>query len=132
MDGLDAPNIVREGFVSDERKLELLRGCEALVLPSIFESLSLVMLEAWAERRPVIVDGGCAVTAGHIHRSGGGETYADSAEFSASLARMLADAKRRGAQAASGRRYVEERYRWTEVEDRMLSLVERVRASATG
>lgn len=44
-----------EGYVSDERKKELLRKTSALVLPSVWEGFGIVLLEAWGFRKPVIV-----------------------------------------------------------------------------
>jgi glycosyltransferase involved in cell wall biosynthesis len=44
-----------KGYVSHEEKLYYLSKCRALVLPSIFEGFGIVILEAWALRKPVIV-----------------------------------------------------------------------------
>jgi len=43
------------GYVSHEEKLYYLSKCRALVLPSTFEGFGMVILEAWALRKPVIV-----------------------------------------------------------------------------
>jgi len=44
-----------KGYVSHEEKLYYLSKCGALVLPSAFEGFGMVILEAWALRKPVIV-----------------------------------------------------------------------------
>jgi len=44
-----------KGYVSHEEKLYYLSKCRALVLPSTFEGFGMVILEAWALRKPVIV-----------------------------------------------------------------------------
>ena len=44
-----------KGYVSHEEKLYYLSRCRALVLPSTFEGFGMVILEAWALRKPVIV-----------------------------------------------------------------------------
>ncbi|MHA1665502.1 MAG: glycosyltransferase family 4 protein [Candidatus Njordarchaeales archaeon] len=44
-----------KGYVSHEDKLYYLSKCRALVLPSTFEGFGIVVLEAWAFRKPVIV-----------------------------------------------------------------------------
>ena len=44
-----------KGYVSHEEKLYYLSKCRALVLPSTFEGFGIVILEAWALRKPVIV-----------------------------------------------------------------------------
>ena len=43
------------GYVSHEEKLRVLRKISALVLPSFFEGFGIVILEAWAFKKPVIV-----------------------------------------------------------------------------
>jgi glycosyltransferase involved in cell wall biosynthesis len=43
------------GYVSHEEKLYYLSRCRALVLPSTFEGFGIVILEAWAFKKPVIV-----------------------------------------------------------------------------
>ena len=42
------------------------------VSPSALESFSLVVLEAWVDRVPVVVNGACGPTREHCERSGGG------------------------------------------------------------
>ncbi|HMF19361.1 MAG TPA: glycosyltransferase family 4 protein, partial [Gemmataceae bacterium] len=73
------------GFVGDQEKNRVLAGADALVQLSHFESLSLVALEAWAMGTPVIASYACPVLAGHIERSGGGQTVADYETFAAVL-----------------------------------------------
>ncbi|MEM2793435.1 MAG: glycosyltransferase family 4 protein, partial [Candidatus Methanomethylicia archaeon] len=44
-----------KGHTSHEEKIEILRRASALVLPSLFEGFGMVILEAWAYKKPVIV-----------------------------------------------------------------------------
>jgi len=44
-----------KGYVSHKEKLYYLSKCRALALPSTFEGFGIVILEAWALRKPVIV-----------------------------------------------------------------------------
>ncbi len=60
------------GFVDDETRWQLLHRATALVNPSRYESLSLVLLEAWACGVPVVVNAACDVTVGQCARSDGG------------------------------------------------------------
>jgi glycosyltransferase involved in cell wall biosynthesis len=48
-------SIVFNGYVSDERKIELLSKCSALLLPSFVEGFGLVILESFAMNKPVLV-----------------------------------------------------------------------------
>jgi glycosyltransferase involved in cell wall biosynthesis len=56
VDKLNLKDMVEfKGYVSHSEKLYYLSKCKALVLPSIFEGFGMVILEAWALRKPVIV-----------------------------------------------------------------------------
>jgi glycosyltransferase involved in cell wall biosynthesis len=81
----DEPWLVNLGRVDEAKKCAVLAGAKALVQLSTQESLSIVVLEAWAERTPVIVHGDCAVLAGQIERSDGGATVKDYETFAAAL-----------------------------------------------
>ena len=48
-------SIVFNGYVSDEKKIELLSKCSALLLPSFVEGFGLVILESFAMNKPVLV-----------------------------------------------------------------------------
>jgi glycosyltransferase involved in cell wall biosynthesis len=52
--GLDQ-NIEFVGHISEEKKMELLSKCSVLVLPSVVEGFALVVLEAFAMSKPVLV-----------------------------------------------------------------------------
>lgn len=130
--GVDIPNnphIVPLGFVSDDDKHALLAHCETFVLPSKYESLSLVLLEAWAHRRPVLVNAGCEATSGQLRRANGGERYSSSGEFAQSLHLLLADPMRRRRAGDSGFEYVRNFYAWPAYETRLLDLIERSTAA---
>lgn len=44
-----------KGYVSEAEKIELLRKCAALVFPSLVEGFGMVVLEAFAMKKPVLV-----------------------------------------------------------------------------
>ena len=112
------PKIRHLGFVSEEEKFALLAGCELLVLPSAYESLSVIVLEAWAMGRPVLVNAACRVLEGQCVRSGGGLFYRGYSEFAEALRRLAGDASLRRALGDAGRRYVAAEYDWDVVERR--------------
>jgi glycosyltransferase involved in cell wall biosynthesis len=68
-------DVVALGRVDDAEKFAALAAADALVLPSRFESLGIVLLEAWQAGTPVLVPAHNAVTAGQTRRSGGGVVY---------------------------------------------------------
>jgi glycosyltransferase involved in cell wall biosynthesis len=73
------------GRVSESEKWGALAAADALILPSRFESLGIVLLEAWQAGTPVIVRADNPVTAGQVRRSGGGWTYTTPEELAAAV-----------------------------------------------
>jgi glycosyltransferase involved in cell wall biosynthesis len=112
------PKIRHLGFVSEDEKFALLAACLLLVLPSPYESLSVIVLEAWAAGRPVLVNSACRVLEGQCVRSGGGLFYRGYSEFAEALRLLLADESLRRRLGEAGRRYVGAEYDWDVVERR--------------
>ena len=75
------PRIRHLGFLSDEDKFDALAAADLLVMPSPYESLSMVALEAWALGRPVLANGRCDVLRGQCVRSNAGLYYETFEEF---------------------------------------------------
>lgn len=109
-------HLVFTGFVTDGERDALIERAEAMAIPSRYESLSLVLLEALVRGCTVIVNRDSEVLEQHVHDSGVGETFTTYEEFAAALDSVLARSpEQRAAQAARGRRYVEERYVWSTI-----------------
>jgi glycosyltransferase involved in cell wall biosynthesis len=126
----DSPDIEYLGFVDEERKLALMAGASAFVLPSLYESFSIVTLEAMAQRTPVLVNGRCEVMREHIERSGGGLYYDSPDEMVVAMDRLCAfDPAERDRLGAAGRDYVLTNYREDRVRVRLVDLIERVIAT---
>lgn len=104
------PDVVVTGPVGEQEKWALLAGARALVVPSRYEAFSLVLLEAFAAGRPVVVNGRCGPTREHVEESGGGFSYLDQVDFEAALARLEADPAVADALGAAGRSYVTARF----------------------
>jgi len=60
------------GKVSERRKNALLRSCDALLQPSLNESFSRSVMEAWSYSKPVAVNAQCAATAEAVSECDGG------------------------------------------------------------
>ena len=104
------------GFVSSADRDALIAGAAALVIPSRYESLSLVLLEAYAAGTPVVANGACEVLAAHVQASGAGCTYAGKKDFVDALEQALRLPEgERHRLGDLGRRYVHERYSWERV-----------------
>ncbi|MBX5484240.1 MAG: glycosyltransferase [Myxococcaceae bacterium] len=69
------------GRLSEQEKWDALSGARAVVVPSRFESLSLLALESFAAGAPVVANGDSDVLRGQCERSGAGRCYTDAASF---------------------------------------------------
>jgi glycosyltransferase involved in cell wall biosynthesis len=116
----DRSDVVALGRIPDAQKYAALAAADALVLPSRFESLGIVLLEAWQVGTPVVVRADNPVTAGQVARSGGGLTYRDADDFGDALDRAIAARESIG---AAGRAWVERESSWEAFDARLAQLV---------
>jgi glycosyltransferase involved in cell wall biosynthesis len=126
------PDIVLTGVVDEADKGDIVRGAQVSVSPSALESFSLVVLEAWVERVPVLVNGTCGPTREHCARSGGGLWFTSYPEFEATLTRLLGDPALRTTLGENGRAYVDRYYRWPVLIDRYAQFLTSVVARGRG
>jgi glycosyltransferase involved in cell wall biosynthesis len=126
----DHPGIRHLGFVSDADKFDVLAAAEALVMPSYYESLSMVALEAWALGRPVLANAHCDVLLGQCLRSNAGLFYRNADEFAGALDTLLDNPALAGTLGANGRRYFADHYRWSVIEGKYLEMLSRLAAGA--
>jgi glycosyltransferase involved in cell wall biosynthesis len=120
----DAPWIRRLGFVDAAVRDALLARARVLLMPSPFESLSMVLLEAWNRSVPVLVNARCAVLRGQVLRADGGLYYRTAAEFVAALTFLLADRRMATEFGRQGLAYVDREYRWPTVMGKVETLLE--------
>ncbi|MGQ0823988.1 MAG: glycosyltransferase family 4 protein [Actinomycetota bacterium] len=116
------------GFLDDQLTRDAIDGCLALAQPSYFESFSMALTEAWAQHKPALVQGHCAVLRGQALRSGGAIPFSSFADFEVALEMLEEDEQLGPALGAAGRRYVERHYRWDAVMERYEELLAGVRS----
>ncbi len=119
-------SIVALGFLDEQDKTNGVAGARMVVLPSEFESLSMVVLEAMTVGTPVLVNGKCEVLKGHCIKSNGALYYTNYFEFEAEVNYFLEKEEEREAITANARKYVDENYKWNVVIDRLTNLIERI------
>jgi glycosyltransferase involved in cell wall biosynthesis len=129
MDIPDSSRVHLAGFLTDQQKEDALAAAVCLVMPSPYESLSIVLLEAWRRMTPVLVNGACDVLREQTRRSGGGLYYETAADFGDELEHLAANAALREALGASGRRFVTREYAWNTVRAKMERVLGRVVAA---
>ncbi len=87
---LEGEGVRYVGRIPDQDKYDALAGAAAVVVPSRYESLSLLALEGFAYGAPVIANGHSDVLRGQLERSGAGATYTDEDSFQTAVERVLA------------------------------------------
>jgi glycosyltransferase involved in cell wall biosynthesis len=121
-----APGVRALGFLSEADKRAALAGAAATMVPSAFESLSVVALESWAAGTPVVASARSAAVAGQCARSGGGLTYAGYEDFRDALDRVRSAEGR--SLGARGREFVAAHCTW----ERVIGVYRRAIETAAG
>jgi glycosyltransferase involved in cell wall biosynthesis len=116
------PSIKFAGLLSDTERGQALEAATVVVVPSPFESLSLLALEAFSVGTPVLANARSEVLVDHCLTSNAGLFYADRDEFVECLNTLVRDERLRAALGRNGRDYVRKNYRW----DVILSKYERM------
>jgi glycosyltransferase involved in cell wall biosynthesis len=124
----EEPFIRFAGLLSDRERMQALEAATVVIVPSPFESLSLLALEAFAVGTPVLVNARSEVLVEHCLRSNAGLFYANGDEFVECLKLLVSDARLRAAMGRNGRDYVRRHYRW----DVVLGKYERTFAKIKG
>ncbi|HEX4567398.1 MAG TPA: glycosyltransferase, partial [Vicinamibacterales bacterium] len=83
--------------------LQALEAATVVVVPSPYESLSLLALEAFAVGTPVLANARSEVLVDHCLKSNAGLYYADRDEFAESLKLLVGDQSLRAAMGRHGR-----------------------------
>jgi glycosyltransferase involved in cell wall biosynthesis len=108
----EVPWVRFAGLLSERERLQALEAATIVVVPSPFESLSLLALEAMAVGTPVLCNGRSEVLVEHCLKSNAGLYYTDRDEFVEATRWLLADERLRRAMGRNGREYVKRNYRW--------------------
>jgi glycosyltransferase involved in cell wall biosynthesis len=116
------PSVSFAGLLPDRERLQALEAATVVVVPSPYESLSLLALEAFAVGTPILANARSEVLVEHCLRSNAGLFYSDRDEFVECLKELVADERLRAAMGRNGRDYVRRNYRW----DVILSKYERM------
>jgi len=111
------------GFVSENDKYAAIKESEFLVLPSHFESLSIVVLEAFRLVKAVLVNGNCEVLRDHCTISNGGLYYKTPDEFNVYIDYLLAHPEIRLQMGMNGRVYQKKYYSWDIIIAKLCDLI---------
>lgn len=123
------PDILSLGFVSEKDKFNGIKSAKLLIMPSKYESLSMVLLESWLCNTPVLVNGECDVLKGQCIRGNAGLYYENYDEFKACLDFLLADDRMRNAMGENGTKFVLQNYSWENIEKKYISILQKIENS---
>jgi len=124
------PRIRHLGFVDDIDKFDAIAASELLIMPSFFESLSMVALEAWALGKPVLANAKCDVLKGQCIRSNAGLYYESGAEFVETLRAIEFNKWIAGSLGKNGRQYYRDNYDWPVIERKYLDMLQQLSGSS--
>jgi glycosyltransferase involved in cell wall biosynthesis len=114
------------GYLDPAAKAAAYAAAAVICQPSVNESFSIVLMEAWLAGTPVLVHARCPVTTHHVFQAGGGLAFDDFYEFAEALDLLLEDGERRQRLGRQGRAYVEAEYSWPAVTMRLRDTLERL------
>ena len=123
----ESPNVRFAGMLSETERFEALEAATVVVVPSPFESLSLLALESFSVGTPVLANARSEVVMDHCQRSNGGLYYRDRDEFNECLKLLVGNDRLRAAMGRLGRQYVRANYRWDVIMDKYDRLIAGVR-----
>jgi glycosyltransferase involved in cell wall biosynthesis len=122
----DHPRIHHLGFLDDRDKFDALAAADLLIMPSYFESLSMVALEAWAMGKPVLANGRCDVLKGQCIRSAAGLYYESYEEFAETLYALESNGPLHARLGRNGREYFQTNYSWPVIEAKYLAMLDQL------
>lgn len=120
-------DIVSLGFVDEQDKFDGIAAAKMLILPSEFESLSIVVLEAMSVGTPVIVNGKCPVLKGHCIKSNGAFYYRNYFEFEGEVNYLREHTEVVEIMKKNAKKYVNENYQWEVIVQRLSQQIESIR-----
>src|SRR5690606_1411714 len=121
------PRIRHLGFLPDADKFDALAAADLLVMPSRYESLSMVALEAWALGRPVLANAKCDVLKGQSIRSNAGLYYETFEEFAEAMYLLEASGPLGAVLGRNGREFFRRHYGWPVIERKYLDMFARLK-----
>jgi glycosyltransferase involved in cell wall biosynthesis len=108
----EVPWVRFAGLLSERERLQALEAATIVVVPSPYESLSLLALEAMAVGTPVLCNARSEVLVDHCVKSNAGLFYSNAEEFIECTKLLLADERLRERMGRNGKEYIKRNYRW--------------------
>jgi glycosyltransferase involved in cell wall biosynthesis len=116
------------GVLPERERMVAYEAADVTIAPTPDDLLAQPLLESMAVGTPVLASAANEAAVEHCRRGNGGLYYANREEFAEALRTMMTNARVRQALGESGRRYVQQNYRWESVLSRFDRLITRVKS----
>ena len=120
------------GFLPLQDKVDAYGASTFLCQPSKMESFSLVIMESWLGRRPVLVYEGCEVTTHFAKCSHGGLYFANFFDFEGCVNYFMQNPVIANQMGEKGRRFVLENFSWEVIVNKFCAFMENLVGSDQG
>jgi len=114
------------GFVPIQDKYDAYSASLLLCQPSLNESFSIVIMESWLCKRPVLVHANCSVTRHFAQESNGGLYFSDYFEFEGCLNYMQSQPNLADGMGENGRKFVLENFSWDIIVEKYMDFFRQV------
>ena len=119
----DEPYIRFAGMLPEIERLEALEAASVVIVPSPYESLSLLALESFAVGTPILANARSDVLTDHCQRSNAGLYYENREEFVECLRLLMGNAELRTQMGRNGQDYVRRSYSWNVILDKYETMI---------
>ncbi len=117
------------GFIPDEDIVPALQAADVICVPSPFESLSILLLQALKMGKPVLANNRSNVLKDHCTLSNAGLVYASLTEFIEMLDLLETRRDLRKIMGLNGKKYIEHNYTWSIVTARFNQFFQNISAN---
>ena len=117
------PFIRFAGMLSETERLEALEAANVVLVPSPYESLSLLALESFAVGTPILANARSDVLMDHCQRSNAGLYYGNREEFVECLKLLMNNLDLRTKMGQNGQDYVRLNYSWNVILEKYESII---------
>ena len=126
-DPFNHPDIIYTNFVEEQEKTSIIQHAKIVINPSLYESLSLILLEAMALKKAMLVNGNCNVLKEHCNKSNNAALYyTNEKSFIDKLHTLDSSTNLRLEMGEKGYSYVNSNYDWNIIMNKLKQVIENI------
>ena len=126
-DPFNHPDLIYTNFVEEQEKISIIQHAKIVINPSLYESLSLILLEAMALKKAMLVNGNCNVLKEHCHKSNNAALYyTNEKSFIDKLHMLDSSTNLRLEMGEKGYSYVNSNYDWNIIMNKLKHVIENI------